>query len=338
MTSPQTPPPTPERIFGTLNAYQQSAALKAAIDLDLFTAIAEGKQTPADLASRCDASERGVRILCDYLTVLGFLTKSGGRYGLSPDAAAFLDRNSPAFMGSAAEFLVQPVMLGNASDLTACVRKGGTTMPGKGSVEDDHPMWQTFARAMAPLMRMSAQGMVETIKLDTGRKLKALDTAAGHGVFGITFAQAYPNLEVTALDWPKVLEVAHENAVSAGVSDRHHLLPGSAFETDFGEGYDLVLLTNFLHHFDPATNISLLKKVRASLNEGGKVATLEFVPNPDRVTPPIPAAFSLIMLMGTPSGDAYTFPEYQEMFEAAGFTRNELKSLAYSPSSVIISS
>jgi 2-polyprenyl-3-methyl-5-hydroxy-6-metoxy-1,4-benzoquinol methylase len=150
---------------------------------------------------------------------------------------------------------------------------------------------------------------------------KVLDIAAGHGLYGIAVARHNPDAQVYAADWPKVLEVTTENAQHAGVADRHHLIPGSAFETSFGEGYDLVLIPNFLHHFDHETCISFLRKVHASLAPGGRVAILEFVPNPDRVTPPTPAAFSLIMLASTPSGDAYTYTELASMTQAAGFSR-----------------
>ena len=330
-------PPSPERIFATFNAYQQSAALKAAIELDVFTAIGEGKQTPPELAERCGASERGLRILCDYLTIMGLLGKADGRYSLTPESGAFLDRRSPAYIGSAADFLIQPQFFDTAKDLASSVRKGGTDLPGEGTVEDDHPIWQTFARAMMPLMRLPAQGMVDAVPVEEGRNVKVLDIAAGHGIFGITFAQRHPNAEVTALDWPKVLEVAEENAAAAGVRDRYRLLPGSAFDVDYGEGYDFILLTNFLHHFDPPTNVVLLKKVRSALAEGGRAVTVEFVPNEDRVTPPMTAAFSLTMLMGTRGGDAYTFQELDAMFREAGFSRSELHPLPHMPQQVIVS-
>src|SRR3954465_15860986 len=86
----QTQQPSPELFFETMNAYQRTAALKAAIELDLFTAIGEGAQTVEALAQRCETSERGMRILCDYLVVIGFLTKDENRYGLTSDSAAFL--------------------------------------------------------------------------------------------------------------------------------------------------------------------------------------------------------------------------------------------------------
>src|SRR5581483_7478351 len=72
--------PNPTVIFETLNRYQQSMALKGAIDLELFTHIAAGARTPEGIAARCQASERGVRILCDFLTVMKVLTKANGAY------------------------------------------------------------------------------------------------------------------------------------------------------------------------------------------------------------------------------------------------------------------
>ncbi len=140
-----------------------------------------------------------------------------------------------------------------------------------------------------------------------------------------------------ALDWPNVLEVAKENAEKAGVSERHSTIAGSAFDVEYGSNYDLVLLTNFLHHFDTATCGKLLKKVYAALAEDGKALTLEFVPNEDRVSPPEAAMFSLTMLSSTPAGDAYTFSELQHMFTAAGFARNELHRLPPTPSQIVIS-
>jgi ubiquinone/menaquinone biosynthesis C-methylase UbiE len=139
-------------------------------------------------------------------------------------------------------------------------------------------------------------------------------------LFGITIAQRNPGAEIVAVDWKPVLEVAQEHARAAQVQDRYRTLPGDAFNVDFGTGYDVALVTNFLHHFDQPTCTNVLRKVHAALKPGGRVAVLEFVPNPDRVSPPIPARFSLTMLAGTPSGDAYTFAELRQQLESAGFS------------------
>jgi cyclopropane fatty-acyl-phospholipid synthase-like methyltransferase len=198
-------------------------------------------------------------------------------------------------------------------------------------------MWVTFARAMQPMMFMPSQLMAKVVDPNADKKLKILDIAAGHGLYGIAFAKHNPQAEVIALDWPNVLEVAKENAKAAGVADRYQTKPGSAFDVDYGTGYDIVLLTNFLHHFDRETCETLLRKVHAALAEGGRAATLEFVPNDDRVTPPQAASFSMMMLGMTPSGDAYTFAELEQMFRNTGFARSELHELPPTIQRVIIS-
>jgi len=321
--------PSPQLFFETVNAYQRSAALKAAVELNLFSLIGQGENTSRDLATACGASERGIRILVDYLVVIGFLLKEGQSYRLTPDSAVFLDRNSPGYLGGAIEFLLSPMLTSGFQDVAASVRKGGTVLSEGGTVSPENPIWVKFARAMAPMMELPAQ-LIANLGLvgnASSPKVRVLDIAAGHGVFGIKLAQTNPNAEIVAVDWPHVLEVAKENAAARGVSSRYKTIPGSAFEVDYGNGYDLVLLTNFLHHFDAPTCEVLLRKVHTALGSTGRAVALEFVPNEDRVSPAGTAGFSLMMLGTTPSGDAYTFSEYERMFSNSGFSRCELHPL-----------
>jgi ubiquinone/menaquinone biosynthesis C-methylase UbiE len=328
--------PTPALLFDTINAHQRTEAIKAAIELSLFTAIAKGNTSAQEIAGACGASERGTRILCDYLVIIGFLTKQDGNYGLTPDSAMFLDQNSPAYMGTVIEFLLSPMLTDNFKDLTAAVKKGGSVSE-EATIAPDHPVWVKFARAMAPMMAMPSQLLAQLVDPNANEKLRILDIAAGHGLYGLAFAKRNPQAEVTAVDWSNVLNVAKENAQAAGVSDRYHTIPGSAFDVDYGAGYDIVLLTNFLHHFDPKTCEGLLRKVRGALADGGRAVTLEFVPNPDRVSPPQAAAFSLTMLGGTPGGDAYTFAELETMFRNSGFADSEWRELPPTIERVVIS-
>ncbi|MEO8436732.1 MAG: class I SAM-dependent methyltransferase [Pyrinomonadaceae bacterium] len=338
MPEPQTSPQvSPALFFETINSYQRTEALKAAITLDLFSAIGAGQTNAPEIARACEAAERGIRILCDYLTIMGFLTKQDQRYALTPDSAMFLDRRSPAYLGGTIEFLLSPVLTGGFKDIAAAVRKGGTVMDQEGTITPDNPIWVSFARAMVPMMALPSQLMAELVDPSANSKLRILDIAAGHGIFGLAFAKRNAQAEITALDWPNVLEVAKENAQAFGVAERYQTKPGSAFDVDYGTGYDLVLLTNFLHHFDPPTCEVLLKKVHQALAPGGRAVTLEFVPNEDRVSPPQVAAFSMMMLGSTPSGDAYTFPELESMFRNAGFARNELHELPPTLQRVVIS-
>jgi 2-polyprenyl-3-methyl-5-hydroxy-6-metoxy-1,4-benzoquinol methylase/predicted transcriptional regulator len=337
-SSQPTPHATPERIFELINAHTNSSALKAAVELDIFTAIGEGNKEPTSIARRCNASERGVRILCDFLTVSGLLTKQNGAYGLAPDAAMFLDRRSPAAMGSIVGFLLAPAILDGFKDLATIVRKGTTQIgpKGEGTLQAENPAWVEFALSMAPMMAFPAELIAGIVKASEGKKWKVLDIAAGHGLYGIALARHNPNAEIFAADWSNVLEVAKENAAKAGVASRYRTLPGDAFQVEFGTGYDIVLLTNFLHHFDVPTCEKFLKKVHAALAPGGRAVTLEFIPNEDRISPPVAAKFSMIALATTPSGDAYTFAQYQKMFANAGFTSTKFHELPV-PQQLLIS-
>ena len=314
--------PTPERFFNAINAYEQTEAMKAAVELEIFTAIDEGNTTAATIAKRCEAAERGVRTLCDFLTIHGFLTKEGAQYALAPDSALFLNRHSPAYIGTAIEFLLTARLREGHARLTEAVRRGGSALD-EGALEPENPDWVKFAQAMMPLMHMPAEIMAAELRKG-GEAHKVLDIAAGHGIFGISAAIQNPAAHIYASDWKNVLEVASKNAQAKGVADRYHLLPGSAFETDFGSGYDLVLITNFLHHFDSPTCTIFMRKVHAALNPVGRAAIAELVPNPDRVSPPTAAAFSMMMLATTPSGDVYTFAELESISKSAGFARVEL--------------
>jgi ubiquinone/menaquinone biosynthesis C-methylase UbiE len=311
--------PSPDLIFDAITAYQKTAAMKAAVDVDLFTHLAEGPATAGELAKRCGASERGTRILCDYMAVHGFVMKSGDTYAVTQDTGVFLNRKSPAYAGGAMTFLLSNELTEAFSSLGEAVRRGGTARPEQGSVAPEHPMWVTFARAMGGLMVPASQGLAELIALDSGRPTRVLDIAAGHGMWGIAFAKKYPQAHVVALDWAPVLEVARENSRAFGVADRFSTIAGSVFEVDLGANYDVVLLPNFLHHFNARDCVKLLKKVHGALRPGGKVAIVEFVPNPDRISPPASAGFSLVMLATTPEGDAYTFAELADMLAQAGF-------------------
>lgn len=329
-------PPTPALIFDMLLAFERTAGLRAAIELDLFRHIGEGVRDVKSLARRCSASERGIRILCDFLTVYGVLVKEDGGYGHTPLSAAFLDPRSPASVASISRFLGNPMLNRPFDQLAEIIRNGRTTLPGEGSVEPENPAWVEFAHSMAPMMAPMAAPLGGIVLDGLSGNLRVLDIAAGHGLFGIAVARQAPGARVVGQDWGPVLEVAKENARKAGVADRYETLPGSAFEVAYGGPYDIALLTNFLHHFDHPTNVTLLKKVRAALKPGGKAAALEFVPNEDRVSPPMQAAFALTMLATTASGDSYTFRELEAMYREAGFGNVTAQQVPGGPHTVVM--
>jgi len=203
MSAQQIPaiPPSPVQIFNTIQGYQRAFALKAAVDLDLFTAIAKGSRTAAEIAKNCNAAERGIRIMSDALVVMGFLTKSGNSYSLTPDTAFFLDSRSPAYLGLAFSFLLHPSQLAHFEHLGTAARKGGTADE-QGTLAPNDPIWIEFAKGMAPMMMPAAQTMAGLLagELSSRPSTKILDIAASHDLFGITIAQKLPKAHIYALN------------------------------------------------------------------------------------------------------------------------------------------
>lgn len=304
-------------VYDLCLSYQKTAALQAAIALDLFSVVGGDALTADELAARTHAALRGIRILCDFLCVLGLLEKRDGRYCQSADAARFLDRASPQCLADVAGFLAAPETVALAMGDPAAYVKAGTAAC-LSNLSADNPAWVKFARAMVPFAAVTAKRTAAYLTSRGLRPQRVLDVAAGHGLYGIEVARAVREATVVAIDWDGVLACARENAARAGVSDRYETIAGSVFERPWGTGYDLILLPNILHHFDREGCVKLLRLAKDALRADGFALVIDLMPNPDRVSPPEPATFAFLMLVTTPAGDAYTCAEYEQMARDAG--------------------
>ncbi len=257
-----------------MTAFEQTAALNAAIRVGLFTAVAHGAHDADLLAKRCGCAPRAARILADVLTVHGLLTKQEGRYALAADAALFLVAPSPSYIGEAARFLASPEKIDlYFTDPEGWATRGGPA--GLANVTPESSVWVDFARGMANFMAPVATGVAEMLQVRLApAPSRILDIAAGHGLFGISCLKVFPGSEVVAMDWAPVLAVAADTAAYAGVEDRWKAQPGSAFDLEARAAYDLVLVPNFLHHFDPPTCVAFLRQVAETLKPGGVAAPL----------------------------------------------------------------
>jgi hypothetical protein len=333
--------PDPGRIIAMMTAFEQTAALSAAIGLGLFSAIAKGARTLEALSGACAAAPRGVRILADALVVYGLLTKEDDRYDLTSDTAAFLDEAKPTYIGAAARFLASPEKIAlYFDDPVGWARRGGPR--DRANTTPDSGVWVDFAHGMANFMRPVAESLAETLSLQGPPALRVLDVASGHGLFGIELAKRRKDAHITALDWAAVLEVASQNAQAAGIGDRFETRAGSAFDAELGGPYDLILIPNFLHHFDAPTCVAFLKRVAAHLRQpqgdrpGGAAAIVEYTPDASRVAPPVPALFALSMLTGTPAGDAYTAEELAQMCRLADLGDVAIAPLAHTQQTLLL--
>jgi hypothetical protein len=259
------PEPDAALVWEAITAHQRSAAVKAGVDLGVFNALGEGSCTARELASHAGVAERGMRILCDSLTVFGLITKTDGRYSHTPTSAVFLDSRSPASMAPTLPFLMNDKIMEGSRLLTETIRQNRTALKEPLAGDEVHE-WVTFARTMQPMAAAAAE-FIASIVLRNGTPTKVLDVAASHGLFGMAVARLAPQCEIVVQDFPSVLEVTAENARAARVAIT--LLPGSAFSVELGSGYDAVLVTNFFHHFCMEDNIALMKRFRAALRPGG---------------------------------------------------------------------
>ena len=316
-------------------AYQKTAALAAAIKLEVVTMIGGGAATSHALAEKTAASNRGMRILCDFLTVMGLLTKQDGAYSVTDAGRRYLDPSSPAWMGASIDFYAAPEILRLVlDDPVSYVRQGGSA--GLAHLAPDHPVWLRFAKAMGPIARLAAKRAAVYLAVQPASPATVLDVAAGHGFYGIELAKAFPETVVTAVDWPGVLELASANARDAGVGKRFGVVAGNAFEVDWGGEFDLIILANFLHHLSPDACATILRKVKSSLSPLGRACAVDFVADHDRARTPTDATFAFLMLATTPGGDAYTLSDYDDIAKAAGFLRATARPLRPTPQSLIM--
>jgi ubiquinone/menaquinone biosynthesis C-methylase UbiE len=310
-------PSDPSPLLAEFRAFERSLALRTAVELDLFTLIGGGTDTVAALAAATGAAERGIRILCDYLTIAGHLTKKPPRYNLTPSSATFLTTTSPSFIGAAVRFLASDRNVAAFLQLGRSVKDGGA--PAAAQTIPDTAAWVAFAHFMTGLARPIADAAAAALELDANQPMQVLDIAAGHGEYGLAVLARNPKAHVYALDSQEVLEVAAGNAARADVAERYHAIPGDAFQTPFRGPYELIIAANFAHHFDRATNVVFFGKCLGALSPYGRLLLIDFVPNDDRVSPHADAAFALTMLATTAKGDAYTFGEFSGMLQEAGF-------------------
>lgn len=275
-----------------------------------------------------------MRILCDYLVIVGILEKSGHEYRHTPTSAVLLCPTSPASMGPTIPFLLSRKILRASDVLTQTIRQGRTALE-EPLAGEEVAEWVTFAQTMHPMMGAAAEFLAD-VGSRHGTPGKVLDVAASHGLFGMAFARRNAATKIVAQDFPSVLEVTRHKVTAAGLAAQYEFLPGSAFSVDLGGNYDVILVTNLYHHFDMPTCETLMRRFHGALREGGMMLTLEMVPNEDRVTPPAAASFSMMMLTNTPGGDAFTLAEYQTMLRASGFHGVEKYDVPQSPQQLVV--
>jgi SAM-dependent methyltransferase len=324
---------SPAAIMEDLHGAWRSRTLVAGVELGVFQQIAEGKRTAKEIAAAAGASPRGTALLLDALAGIGYLRKSGNRYGLPPASAAFLVPGKNAYVGAFAHAL--SLTWDDWKSLSEAVKSG---RPAK-TVNVAEKGKEFFPKLVASLFpgnyAASAVAVSRFSEKDRRGIRRILDVAAGSGAWSLAFAKAIPESRVATMDFPELTPITREFAEKLGVVDRYEYLEEDLRQADFGrDAYDLVILGHIIHSEGEAHGKKLLQKCYGALRPGGKLMIAEFVPNDARTGPAMPLLFGLNMLLETEEGGVFTFREYRAWLKAIGF--RQVSTLPVPPPATVI--
>jgi cyclopropane fatty-acyl-phospholipid synthase-like methyltransferase len=277
------PQPLAQAFFGMMAA----RTLMAGSRLGVYAALAEGPAHPDALAARLGLSAAGARALLDALGACEAVQRQrDGRYRLAPRAVRWLDPTSPKYVGGFLDFNYAQWDWWSA--LEHSVRSGQGVDLHRLAPED--PRWRDYIHGLHQLARLAAPEVARAIPLRRGAR-HVLDLGGGHGWFAAELCRRHAGLSATVLDLPGSARVGREIIASAGLSARVHFREADLLDAatelagDPSAGgappHDAVLLFQVLHHLSHAQGVALLRRVRASLAPGGRLAVLEYLREPE---------------------------------------------------------
>jgi ubiquinone/menaquinone biosynthesis C-methylase UbiE len=328
------PAESPQAILEATWAFAATQVVCTALELDLFTCLEEGPATLADLARETGSSTRGLRILLGALVGMKFLERSGERYLPLPVASLYLSKKSPSYLGGLV--LHSRQLQPNWARLTGVVRTGRA--PCAVESEADHgEFFAQFVGALHSLHSPAAAVAARELWPDGpvgGRRV--LDVGGGSAVWSLAFARRDPQARVTVSEWPSVIErVTRKCVAREQAEDRYEYLAGNFRQCDFGEAqFDVGILGHICHSEGAVRTRQLLARVHRALKPGGVILIAEMLPDNERQTALLPLLFAVNMLVNTEEGDTFTFAEYRQWLEAAGF--HEVRALETPSASPLI--
>jgi len=323
MTLPVLTDITSDRIQDTLYAFTRSQILFAAIDLDLFSAIAQGHNRLDSLTKQLNLSDRGLRILLNGLVGIGFLQVApDNSYMLPPDVKQFLVKDQDAYLGGMVHHCKR--LYENWSLLTEAV-SSGQPVGGAESLAQLETYFSELVKGLYVSNYPTAKKLTQILGIgQTQQGLHVLDVAGGSAVWSIAMLEKDPQSKATVIDFPSVIHVAEEYVSHHGLSDRYSYLPGDLEVIDLPpQEFDLAVLANICHTLGPVATEKTIERLADTIKPGGRLAIVDFVPDDRRSQPGWPLIFGVNMLITSPEGDVFTAQEYKQWLQNAGFNQIE---------------
>jgi 2-polyprenyl-3-methyl-5-hydroxy-6-metoxy-1,4-benzoquinol methylase len=324
---------SPSKILELSWGHARTAALVTALELDVFTHIASGRNSPDAIASAADANKEAVATLLLALAGVGLLVPDDDGYRLSDDAAAHLVKGKPGYLGDL-RHLHRELNFRVWPRLTESVRSG---RPCEDLFARDlSGVWKSILPYLDALGVPAAQWIAELVASRVPEAPSVLDVGCGSGIYGRKIAHRVPEARITGLDRPELAELARSRAEEGGLGSSTTYLGGDLYELKWGKDHDVVLLSNVLHGYGPEDCQRLLGLAWEALRPGGLAVIHEFVPDHERPTDnPVAALFGLEMLL-TSSGAAYSADQYERWLRRAGFSGFSSHRSATGPTTVLI--
>ncbi len=305
---------TAEELLEMVRGYHPACVLIAAAELDVFTLLHGQPMDAAGLAGQIQGDPRATAVLLDALGAMRLLAKRDGVYHVPPDVADLLtETGAHCRLGMVRH---QGNCLRRWGQLAQVVQTGHP-VEGEVSVRGVEADLASFIRAMHEISDPVAATLIARLEPLPFHHL--LDLGGASGTWTIPFLQRHPSATATIFDLPAVLPMAAALLQQVGLADRVQLVPGSFYTDALPTGADLAWVSAIVHQNSREQNRALFRKVFAALVPAGRILIRDFVMDASRTDPPMGAFFAVNMLVATPGGGTFTFPELQDDLAAAGF-------------------
>jgi C-methyltransferase len=300
----------PDSIYALYSGGFKPQITRIALEIDLFSPLANGPLEAESVAEACKADPVGTRALLEYMAAIGMLTHVDGKFGLTPNAETFLVRGREAFAGDWLLMETDPDLWGNILDTVRTGKSHPRELPAVqdawlesyGRTQVDHSIEMWTAIGLFPLKR---------------KDLRILDLACGCGVKTFALARESAGMHVTCVDTPEVLAVAMRVADRMGISDQISFRPGDLLTTDLDdESVDLAFLGKITYSLTEAENRELFARVHHALVPGG-LLVVDSTMRTDM--PSVPASIITLLMLSLTGGAAHSASEYETWLRETGF-------------------
>lgn len=309
------------------SGYWQSFAMGAAVELNVFTEIAQQEQDTETLAKTLACAPSHLQALLDSLAGMGLLRKKDGKYSLDPAQSAFLDPASPDSMLGA--FAFNQDLAGLWMKLPDCIRSGKPVLPDNPHLGADPARTRRFVEGMHSRAGLMARNLLPCLHPPAGSKI--LDVGGGPGTFSLKLAERDPSLQITVLDLPPIVKAAAEIHAGKPALSCIRFQGGDYHQAPYPEDRDIILYCGALHQ-EPDTGLdALFSKMKAALKPGGRLVVVDLMLDPDRTTPVYSALFEMNMMLMRPSSKVHCSASLESRLKDLGFTNIKVDDVPHTP-------